>query len=252
MSTADSSRQKTAVVTGASSGIGEAAARALSHAGYKVIVGARRMDRLEKLALEIGGIAHPLDVTDPASVDAFCKAVPASLQLLVNNAGGALGLEPIAEANDSNWETMYDTNVLGLMRMTRGLLPRLLTGRGHIINITSVAGRETYTGGAGYTAVKHAARAVTETLRLELNGQPVRITDVAPGMVDTEFSEVRFSGDKERAAKVYEGLTPLTAEDIAECIVWAATRPPHVNIDEIVVKPIAQARAGVVARNVGL
>ena len=147
---------------------------------------------------------------------------------------------------------MYEANVLGLMRVTKGLLPRLEAGRGHIVNITSIAGREVYPGGAGYTAAKHAAVAVTRTLRLELSGKPIRVTDVAPGMVETEFSVVRFKGDTERAATVYQGLTPLTAEDIADCVVWAVTRPAHVNIDEIVVKPVAQASATVVARGAGL
>jgi hypothetical protein len=244
--------EQTAVVTGASSGIGEATARRLAAAGFRVFLGARRVDRIEAIAGQIGGVAHRLDVTDPASIDAFRAIVPEALQVLVNNAGGALGLEPIAEARDDYWETMYRSNVLGLMRMTRALLPNLLAGRGHIVNVTSIAGRETYVGGGGYTAAKHAARAVTETLRLELNGRPIRVTDVAPGLVETEFSEVRFAGDKERAKKVYEGLTPLVADDIADCIVWAVTRPAHVNIDEIVVKPVAQARASVVARGVGL
>lgn len=244
--------EKIAVVTGASSGIGEAAARRLANAGYRVWVGARRRERLHALAEEIGGVARLLDVTEEASVRAFAAALPEEVHLLVNNAGGALGLEPVAEAVDAHWETMYRTNVLGLMRMTRALLPKLLAGRGHIVNVTSIAGRETYPGGAGYTAAKHAARAVTETLRLELNGTPIRVTDVAPGLVETEFSLVRFDGDSERAKRVYEGMTPLTADDVADCIAWAATRPPHVNIDEIVVKPVAQARATVVARHVGL
>ena len=244
--------RKTAVITGASSGIGAATARALAGAGYQIIVGARRIHRLEALAREIGGGALPLDVTDAASVAAFCEAVPGPLHLLVNNAGGAHGLDPVAHARDEDWSWMYEANVLGLMRVTRALLPKLEAGRGHIVNVTSIAGREVYPGGAGYTAAKHAAVAVTRTLRLELSGKPVRVTDVAPGLVETEFSLVRFPGDAERAAKVYQGLTPLTAEDIADCIVWAATRPAHVNIDEIVVKPVAQASATVVARNAGL
>jgi NADP-dependent 3-hydroxy acid dehydrogenase YdfG len=241
-----------AVVTGASSGIGAATARALSRAGHEVILGARRLDRIEALAAEIGGVACHLDVTDPDSVAAFAASLPVELHVLVNNAGGALGLEPVAQARDQDWLTMYQTNVLGLMRVTRAFLPRLLAGRGHVVNITSIAGREVYPNGAGYTAAKHAARAVTQTLRLELSGQPVRITDVAPGLVETEFSAVRFFGDTERAAKVYEGLTPLKAEDIADCVVWAVTRPWHVNIDEIVVKPLAQASATLVARGKGL
>lgn len=245
-------RRKVAVVTGASSGIGAATARALADAGYRVVVGARRVDRLEALAREIGGIALPLDVTDAVSVTEFCNAVPERLHLLVNNAGGAQGLEPVAQAKDEDWAWMYQANVLGLMRVTRALLPRLEAGRGHIVNVTSIAGREVYPGGGGYTAAKHAAVAVTRTLRLELSGTPVRVTDIAPGLVETEFSVVRFKGDSERAAKVYQGLTPLTAEDIADCVVWAVTRPAHVNIDEIVVKPVAQASATVVARGAGL
>ena len=244
--------RKVAVVTGASSGIGAATARALAKAGYRVIAGARRIDRLEALARETGGTARSLDVTDAASVAAFCDAVPERLHLLVNNAGGAQGFDPVAQAKDEDWVWMYEANVLGLMRVTRALLPRLEAGRGHIVNVTSIAGREVYPGGAGYTAAKHAAVAVTRTLRLELAGTPVRVTDIAPGMVETEFSIVRFKGDAERAGKVYEGLTPLTAEDIAECVAWAVTRPAHVNIDEIVVKPVAQASAAVVARGAGL
>jgi NADP-dependent 3-hydroxy acid dehydrogenase YdfG len=243
---------KTAVITGASSGIGAATARALAAAGYSVIVGARRFDRLEALARETGGRALRLDVTDPASVAALAAAVPERLHVLVNNAGGARGLEPVAQAKDEDWSWMYEANVLGLMRVTRALLPKLEAGRGHVVNVTSIAGREVYPGGGGYTAAKHAAVAVTRTLRLELSGKPVRVTDVAPGLVETEFSLVRFPGDPERAARVYQGLTPLVAEDVADCIVWAVTRPAHVNIDEIVVKPVAQASATVVARNAGL
>jgi len=246
------SEKKVAVVTGASSGIGAATARQLAAAGYFVILGARREDRISALAEELGGAAHVLDVTDLASVEAFCAAVPGELHVLVNNAGGAIGLEPLAQARDDDWLQMYLTNVLGLMRVTRALLPKLLAGKGHIVNITSIAGREAYVGGAGYCAVKHGARAVTETLRLELNGTPVRVTDVAPGMVETEFSEVRFFGDTERAKKVYEGLTPLTADDVADVIVFAVTRPWHVNLDEIVMKPVAQANAKLSARGVGL
>ncbi len=242
----------TAVVTGASSGIGAATARALTAAGYRVVVGARRTDRLEALGREIGASALPLDVTDAASVAAFADAVPGPLHLLVNNAGGAHGLEPVAQAKDEDWTWMYEANVLGLLRVTRAFLPKLEAGRGHVVNVTSIAGREVYPGGAGYTAAKHAAVAVTRTLRLELSGRPVRVTDIAPGLVETEFSLVRFAGDGERAGKVYQGYTPLVAEDIADCIVWAVTRPAHVNIDEIVVKPVAQASATVVARGAGL
>jgi NADP-dependent 3-hydroxy acid dehydrogenase YdfG len=233
----------TAVITGASSGIGAAAARALAGDGYDVILGARRLERLERLAEELGGRAIALDVTDQESVDGFVGEVP-ECRALVNNAGGAFGLEPIAEANDENWRAMYEANVMGTMRMTRALLPRLVdSGAGHVVIVTSIAGFEVYRGGAGYTAAKHAQRAVARTLRLELLGQPVRVTEIAPGMVETEFSLVRFGGDEEAARRVYEGIEPLSAEDVAECIRWAVAQPPHVNVDEIVVRPIQQATA---------
>jgi len=241
-----------AVVTGASSGIGAATARHLAKAGFHVVAGARRTDRLEALVAEFGGKARRLDVADPASVAAFCDPLPGEVAVLVNNAGGALGLEPLAQARDEDWEAMVSSNVLGLMRMTRALLPRLVAGRGHIVNVTSIAPREPYPNGAGYIAAKAAARGATQALRLELNGTPVRVTDIAPGMVETEFSEVRFFGDAERAKAVYDGMTPLVADDVADAIVWAATRPWHVNIDEIVLKPIAQASTTKVARGVGL
>jgi len=246
---------RTAVVTGASSGFGAAIARGLARQGFRVIVGARRLARLEALAGEIGGMALPLDVTDAASVAAFAGAVGAAvpaLHLLVNNAGGAHGTEPIAEGVDAKWTTMFETNVLGVMRMTRDLLPLLLaSGDGHVVNIGSVAGFETYAGGAGYTGSKHALRALTRTLRLELLGEPVRVTEVAPGLAETEFSLVRFAGDAEKAKGVYRGMTPLSAEDVADCVVWAATRPSHVNIDEIVVRPRDQATATMIHRRDG-
>lgn len=232
-----------AVVTGASAGIGAATARALAQAGFSVVVGARRLDRLETLAGEIGGRALPLDVTSLESVERFAAEVP-GVSLLVNNAGGAQGVETIAQADEAKWVWMYETNVLGLMRMTRSLLPALeASGNGHVINVGSIAGFETYAGGGGYTAVKHAVRAITKTLRLELLGRPVRVTEIAPGLVESEFSLVRFGGDAERAAAVYKGLTPLLPADIADAIVWAATRPAHVNIDEIVIRPRDQATA---------
>jgi NADP-dependent 3-hydroxy acid dehydrogenase YdfG len=240
--------KKTAVITGASSGIGAATAIALADAGFEVVLGARRRDRLEKVARSVGGRALPLDVTDPGSVAAFTEAVPA-LNLLVNNAGGALGTDRIENAPDDLWRQMWETNFLGVVRMTRALLPKLIaSGDGHVINIGSIAGFETYVGGAGYTGSKHALRAMTKTLRLELLGQPVRVTDVSPGLVETEFSLVRFAGDAERAAAVYRGLEPLVAGDIADCVVWAATRPSHVNIDEIVLRPRDQATATLVNR----
>jgi NADP-dependent 3-hydroxy acid dehydrogenase YdfG len=240
---------KIAVVTGASSGIGAASARALAAAGFHVILGARRLERLLEIAREINAagtaeaVAMTLDVADPVSVDVFAGGVPRA-HLLVNNAGGAQGLEPIAAARDDDWRTMWEVNVLGLMRMTRALLPALLaSGDGHVVNLGSVAGFETYAGGAGYTSVKHAVRAISRTLRLELLGKPVRVTEIDPGMVETEFSQVRFRGDEEKASAVYRGMQPLTAEDVADCVVWAATRPSHVNVDEIVVRPRDQATA---------
>src|SRR5438309_264224 len=239
----------TAVVTGASSGIGEATARRLVAEGFDVLIGARRADRLERIADEIGARWKLLDVTHPDAVAAFAEGIE-SLNLLVNNAGGAKGFAPLAEIPDDDWDWMYQANVIGLARVTRAFLPALeRSGDGHIVNVGSIAGIETYEGGAGYTAAKHAVTAITETLRLELLGKPIRVTEVQPGLVETEFSLVRFDGDAARAAKVYEGMTPLTAEDIADCIVWAATRPSHVNIDTIVVKPRDQARATKVHRS---
>jgi len=234
---------RTAVITGASSGIGAATARALAGEGYRTILGARRIDRLQELAAEIGGEAIALDVTDPASVEAFVAAAD-RCDVLVNNAGGALGLEPLAEADDEKWLQMYESNVMGTMRMTRALLPKLISsGDGHVVGVTSIAAIEPYRGGAGYNAAKHAQRAILRVLRQELLGRPVRVTEVAPGMVETEFSLVRFEGDEEAAAKVYDGMRPLSAADVAECIRWALAQPPHVNVDEIVVRPRDQATA---------
>ncbi len=237
-----------AVVTGASAGIGAATAQRLASDGFDVVLGARRVDKLEELAARCGGRALALDVSDASSVEVFSSEVE-RVNLLVNNAGLAVGVDPLAELSDEAAETMWRTNVLGLLRVTRALLPKLeASGNGHIVNLGSIAGFEVYAGGGGYTATKHAVRAITRTLRLELVGKPIRITEVAPGLVETEFSMVRFAGDGAKAAKPYEGIEPLTAEDIADCVAWAATRPPHVNIDEIVVRPRAQATATVVAR----
>lgn len=241
--------QKIAVVTGASSGIGAATARQLAAVGFKVFLGARRLDRLESLAAEISGIAYFLDVTDPTSVTTFAAQLPEQVDVLVNNAGGAFGLEPITELDEDHWLSMYQTNVLGLARITKHLFSRLeASGNGHVVNIGSIAGLETYPGGAGYTAVKHAVRAVNDTMRLEWFGKPIRVTEIDPGLVETEFSLVRFDGDAEKAKKVYAGMQPLSAEDIADTVVWAVTRPAHVNIDQIVIKPLAQARATMVHR----
>jgi NADP-dependent 3-hydroxy acid dehydrogenase YdfG len=242
---------KTAVITGASSGIGAAAARALAGDGWRLVLGARRLDRVERVAAEVGGEAHRLDVTDPDSVAEFCAAV-SECHLLVNNAGGALGLEPVADADEAKWREMYESNAMGTMRMTKALLPRLrASGDGLVIGITSIAAFETYRGGAGYTAAKHAQRAIMRTLRLELLGEPIRVTEIAPGMTETEFSLVRFGGDEEAAAAVYRGVEPLRAPEIAECIRWVAAQPSHVNIDELVVRPRDQARATEVHRRDG-
>jgi hypothetical protein len=182
-------------------------------------------------------------VTDPASVAEMAEAVP-GLSVLINNAGGALGLEPVAEADEEHWREMYESNVMGVMRTTKALLPALeRSGDGHIVVVGSVAGIEVYPGGGGYTAAKHAAHAVTETLRLELLGRPIRVSEVAPGMVETEFSLVRFEGDEERADAVYAGTTPLTGEDVADAIAYVVTRPPHVDVDYVSIKPTDQATA---------
>ncbi|WP_031467539.1 SDR family oxidoreductase [Sciscionella sediminilitoris] len=235
--------QRTAVVTGASSGIGAATATELAAQGFHVVLGARRTERIEELAREIGGTAHRLDVTDPESVERFCAAF-GPVDVLVNNAGGAHGSAPVAQAVEDDWRWMWETNVLGTMRVTKALLPRLVeSGDGHVVTVTSVAALEAYSNGSGYTSAKHAESALHRTLRFEHNGEPVRFTEVLPGMVETEFSLVRFAGDSERAAKVYEGMTPLQAKDIAEVIGFAVTRPPHVNMDTIVVKARDQLTA---------
>jgi NADP-dependent 3-hydroxy acid dehydrogenase YdfG len=239
---------RVAVVTGASSGIGAATARALAVAGFEVVCAARRLERCEELAQEIGGRALRLDVADPDSVAAMTEAVPEAA-VLVNNAGGAYGLEPIAEADEEHWRTMYESNVMGAMRVTKALLPALrASGDGFVVIVGSVAGVEVYPGGGGYTAAKHAAHAVAKTLRIELLGEPIRVSEVAPGLVETEFSVVRFGGNEERAAQVYEGLTPLSGEDVADLIAYLVTRPAHVDVDYVSIKPRAQATATLVDR----
>jgi NADP-dependent 3-hydroxy acid dehydrogenase YdfG len=238
-----SAARRVAVVTGASSGIGAATARSLAAAGFEVVAAARRLERLEPLAKEIGGRALRLDVTDPDSVGELAREVP-DAAVLINNAGGALGLGPVAEADEEQWREMYESNVLGLMRVTKALLPGLeRSGDGFVVIVGSVAGVEVYPGGAGYTAAKHAANAIARTLRLELLGKPIRVSEVAPGMVETEFSLVRFGGDEARADAVYEGITPLSAEDVADAIAYVVTRPPHVDVDYVSIKPTAQATA---------
>ncbi len=238
------STPRTAVVTGASSGIGAATARALAAAGFHVVCAARRTDRITALADEIGGTAVACDVTSPESVQALADAVGGTLHVLVNNAGGAFGAEPVESADPEDWRAMYDVNVLGLLRVTQALLPAMrASGDGVIVNVGSTAGRVAYEGGGGYTAAKHGTKVVTETLRLELVGEPIRVCEVAPGMVRTdEFAMVRFEGDRTKAEAVYAGVPdPLVAEDVAEAITWVATRPSHVNIDELVIRPRAQA-----------
>jgi NADP-dependent 3-hydroxy acid dehydrogenase YdfG len=235
--------QRVAVVTGASSGIGEATAKILAAQGFHVVAVARRADRLKALADEIGGTAIVADVTDDRAVDALAAAL-GRVDVLINNAGGAWGLESVADADLGHWQWMWETNVLGTLRVTRALLPKLIdSGDGLIVTVTSVAAMETYDGGAGYTAAKHAQGALHRTLRGELLGKPVRLTEIAPGAVETEFSLVRFDGDQRRADAVYSGLTPLVAADVAEVIGFVASRPSHVDLDLIVIKPRDQASA---------
>jgi NADP-dependent 3-hydroxy acid dehydrogenase YdfG len=236
------------VVTGASSGIGAATARRLAADGFSVVVGARRLDRLQQLAAEIGARALPLDVTDAGSVATFCEAV-GPCRVLVNNAGGAVGLDRIEDASIDEWRWMLEANYLGTVAMTKALLPALeASGDGHVVMMGSVAGIEAYPGGAGYNAAKFAIRSFTQVLRLELLGRPIRVTEIDPGMVETEFSVVRFRGDEARAAKVYEGVHPLSADDVADCVSFALTRPSYMNIDQIVVTTRDQALARVIHR----
>ena len=233
----------TAVVTGASSGIGAATARRLAVEGFDVVAAARRRDRLDDLCARIGARPVTLDVTSPESVAALAAGLE-DVSVLVNNAGLALGMDTVERSDPQDWRRMYEVNVIGALQVTQALLPALVAGSGgHVVLMGSTAGRIVYEGGGGYTAAKHAEAALAETLRLELNGQPVRVTEIAPGMVATEeFALNRFRGDRDRAAKVYEGVAaPLTAEDIADCVAWCVTRPPHVDIDLLVVKPLAQA-----------
>jgi NADP-dependent 3-hydroxy acid dehydrogenase YdfG len=236
-------------VTGASSGIGEATARRLVADGYDVIAAARRGDRLATLAAETGARAVVLDVTDEASVQALAAQLE-TCSLLVNNAGGAFGFGPIAAANDDDWQRMWEVNVMGTMRMTRALLPKLeASGDGVVVNLTSTAGHGAYENGGGYIATKHAERALSETLRLEVFGKPIRVVEVAPGMVATQEFSLNRLGDQAKADAVYAGVPgPLSADDIADCIAWAATRPWNVNIDLLVVRPRAQAAAHKVFR----
>ncbi|MGH3787193.1 MAG: SDR family oxidoreductase [Pseudonocardiaceae bacterium] len=238
-----SAERPVAVVTGGSSGIGAATAQALAAEGFHVVLGARRVQRCQEIADEIAGTAVALDVLDPDSVAAFAAAVPAA-RVLVNNAGGAQGLEPVLQADEQHWRWMWEANVLGTLRVTKALLPKLIdSGDGVLVTVTSIAALEAYDNGSGYTSAKHAQSALHRTLRGEHLGQPVRFVEVAPGMVETEFSLVRFGGEVDKAKQVYAGLTPLTAHDVADVIAFAVTRPAHVNLDLIVVKPRDQHSA---------
>lgn len=253
-------KNKWVLITGASSGFGAASAQAFGARGAKLLLGARRVDRLKTVAAsaqKAGAAAaefHELDVARTESVENFIAWAKTKLKsrpvhVLVNNAGGALGLDPVATGLDADWEAMFQSNVLGLLRVTRAALPLLPRDAGaSIINIGSVAGHSAYAGGSAYCAAKAGERQITQALRLELLGSGIRVGTIDPGLVETEFSVVRFKGDRQRAREVYAGMNPLIAEDIAETIVWVASRPPHVNIDEIVIKPTDQADVGKVHR----
>jgi 3-hydroxy acid dehydrogenase / malonic semialdehyde reductase len=235
---------KTAVVTGASSGIGAATAHALAAAGAHVVGGARRPDLIEEPV-----VALELDVTDPASCERFVtEAASDGVDILVNAAGLALGRDPFDQSSEEDERIVLETNLNGVIRMTRLCLPHLRDG-GHIVNLGSVAGRQAYANGALYVTSKFAVRGFTYALREDLLGRPIRITTVDPGLVQTNFSLVRFRGDEEQASAVYEGVEAMRPEDIAECVVFAVTRPPHVNVDEIVVKALAQSSGGRILRN---
>ncbi|HWH69511.1 MAG TPA: SDR family NAD(P)-dependent oxidoreductase [Candidatus Sulfotelmatobacter sp.] len=244
-------KDKWVLITGASSGFGAAAARAFAAEGAKLLLGARRLERLEKVAAQARQVGaaevhfRGLDVSQTASVSTFmdwARQQTDRLDVLINNAGGAQGLDTVAEGKDEDWETMVQTNVLGVLRVTRAALPLMLKNPGSsILNIGSVAGHTAYEGGAAYCAAKAGELQITRALRLELNGTGIRVSTVDPGMAETEFSVVRFKGDATRARKVYEGTQPLTAEDIADILLWVASRPAHVNIDEMIVKPVDQA-----------
>lgn len=244
-------KERWALITGASSGIGAATVSALAEQDFNLILVARRRERLQALAseLKVAVEIEEVDVTQRAQVDALAaRQAHRNVQVLVNNAGLAKGVEKMFEARPEDWDVMIDTNIKGLLYMTRALLPGMLKrGSGHIVNVGSVAGRWTYPGGAVYCASKFAVRALSEGLRMDLFGTPLRVTNIEPGLVETEFSEVRL-GDKERAKAVYKGLKPLSAADVAECIAWTVSRPPHINVQELVLFPTAQAAIQMVHR----
>ncbi len=239
------------LVTGASSGIGRATARLFSEQGARVIIAARRQDRLEELAAELKteSLVLPLNIRDRAEVEQAIASLPqgwSAIDILVNNAGLSRGLWKLHEGQPDGWEDMIDTNIKGLLWVSRAVIPGMLErGGGHVINIGSIAGHEVYPGGNVYCATKHAVNALTKGMRLDLVGTPVRVTTVDPGLVETEFSEVRFYGDKDRAKTVYQGYKPLEGKDVADAVVWAATRPGHVQIAELIIFPSAQASAAV-------
>ena len=251
-------KNKIVFITGASAGIGAATAKAFAAHGARILMCARRVDRIEKLAKalerEKKSAVHTfrLDVRDQSAVDKAVAGLPAewrTIEVLVNNAGLSRGMDKLPQGLVSDWEEMIDANIKGLLYVSRAVLPGMIErGRGHVINIGSIAGREVYPGGNVYCATKFAVKALSKGMRLDLNGTPIRVTEVAPGMVETEFSLVRFHGDTERAAKVYQGLTPLGPDDIADAVIWCATRPLHVNVSEMVVMPTAQASTTLVSR----
>jgi len=255
---------KVVLITGASAGIGEATARALAPLGVRLALGARRRDRVDRLAADLERaygtetLVRPLDVRRVADAEAFVAAAIerfGAIDVLVNNAGLARGRQFVAEGIESEWDEMIDTNVKGLLHMSRLVLPHMIRrNTGHVVNLGSVAGLGVYEGGSVYCASKWSVKAITQAMRLELNGKDIRVTEICPGLVETEFSIVRFHGEeqaaeaKEKSDEVYRGYQPLSAGDIADCIVWALTRPAHVDIDEIVVRPVAQAGMSKVAR----
>lgn len=249
---------KLAFITGATAGIGAATARALAAAGYDLVLAGRREDRLEAMQAELGGRVKvhviPFDVRDKQALKLAAMAHPELFErvdVLVNNAGLARGTEPLHEGSPEEWDEVLETNVNALLRVTRAILPHMVKrGSGHVVNLGSTAGHWVYPGGAVYCASKHAVRALTEGMRMDIHGSGVRVTEISPGMVGgTEFSDTRFRGDHERARKVYEGLQPLTPEDIAETLVWCVQRPPHVNVQEIILMPVAQASVTMVKRS---
>jgi NADP-dependent 3-hydroxy acid dehydrogenase YdfG len=247
-------KNQVVLITGASSGIGEACAKVFAGAGVKLILVARRWERLQQLADNLTGDIHllQLDVRDRAAVESALSHLPSeysNIDILINNAGLSRGLDKLHEGNFQDWEEMIDTNIKGLLYLTRYIVPGMVArGKGHVVNIGSIAGHQTYPKGNVYCSTKAAVKAISEGLKLDLLGTPVRVTSVDPGMVETEFSQVRFRGNCDRAQQVYQGLTPLTPDDIADVVFFCTTRPPHVNINEVILMPTDQASATLVNR----